>query len=126
MYIGWISTPGASSGTMNIVRPSCLGTSKSERVSMNTCDDSCAVDVNIFCPSITHSSPSRTDLHLAAAASDPESGSVYPSAIRTSPSIIPRTKRCFWSSVPTRSSVWHTSRVEPQPSRWKPRRAISW
>ena len=76
VHIGWISTPGASSGTRNIVRPSCLGTVKSERVSMNTCVDNCAVDVNIFWPSITHSLPSRTDLHLAAAASDPESGSV--------------------------------------------------
>ena len=32
--------------------------------------------VNIFCPLISHSSPSRSDRVLAAATSEPESGSV--------------------------------------------------
>ena len=61
---------------MNVVSPLCLGTSVLLRVSMKTWVPRWAVLVNIFCPLISHSSPSRSDRVLAAATSEPESGSV--------------------------------------------------
>ena len=45
--------------------------------------------VNIFCPLMTHSSPSRTERVLQAKTSEPPSGSVYPRQISVSPAAIP-------------------------------------
>ena len=66
---------GHRSGTRNMVRPLCLGTSGLVRARTKTCEQTWAVLVNIFWPLITHSSPSLTARVLAAATSEPESGS---------------------------------------------------
>ena len=73
---GWTSIPGVSMGTRNMVRPWCLGTSGSVRVSSRTQSDSWAMVVHIFRPSITHPSPSRTARVVIAATSEPWSGSL--------------------------------------------------
>ena len=73
---GRTSIPGVSIGTRNIVRPRCLGASGSVRVSRNTYWASWAIVVNIFCPSITQLSPSRTARVVTAATSEPASGSL--------------------------------------------------
>ena len=83
--IGCSSNPGADVGTRKNVRPWCLATSGSVRVSRNTHSDSSARLVKIFWPSMRQPSPSRTARVRAAATSDPESGSEYPSAISDSP-----------------------------------------
>ena len=67
VYTGWSSKPGESLGTRNMVRPLCLGTSGLVRARTKTCEQTWAVLVNIFCPLITHSSPSLTARVLARA-----------------------------------------------------------
>ena len=71
----WISTPGASIGIRNMVRPLCLGSVGSVRVIRKAYWQFWALVVKIFCPLMTHSSPSRTARVLAPAMSDPPSGS---------------------------------------------------
>ena len=73
---GWRSNPGVLSGTRKRVRPLCLGRAGSVRVSRKTWVANWALEVKIFCPLMTHSSPSRTARVLAPAMSDPPSGSV--------------------------------------------------
>ena len=59
-----------------MVSPLCLATSWLVRARRNTKLASWASVVNIFCPLMTHSSPSRSALVLMEATSDPESGSL--------------------------------------------------
>ena len=73
---GWRSNPGELVGTRNMVRPLCLGSAGSVRVRRKTCVAYWALEVKIFCPLMTHSSPSRTARVFALAMSDPPSGSV--------------------------------------------------
>ena len=73
---GCRSKPGELVGTRNMVSPLCLGSDVSVRVIRKTCVANWALEVKIFCPLITHSSPSRTARVLALAMSDPPSGSV--------------------------------------------------
>ena len=55
--------------------PRCLGASGSVRTSANIMFESCAPEVQIFCPLITKSSPSRTARVCSEARSEPEPGS---------------------------------------------------
>ena len=74
--MGWISMPGVSSGTRNMVSPLCLATVGSVRVSRKTYCARCAPLVNIFWPLMTQWSPSSTARVCAAATSEPDCGSV--------------------------------------------------
>ena len=65
----------------------------------------CAADVQIFWPSMIHSSPSRIALVATLVRSDPALGSEYPWQNRYSPLRILGRKWVFWSSVPYWSNV---------------------
>ncbi|BCO35865.1 hypothetical protein MHEC_22980 [Mycobacterium heckeshornense] len=67
--------------------------------------------VNILEPLITHWSPSRTARVVAAATSEPHSGSVKPNAMVMSPFIAPPRIRSFISGVPTARMIDATMRV---------------
>ena len=69
------STPGWSMGTSRNVRPLCLGTPGSVRAITKIQLAVAPADVQIFCPLITHSSPSSTARVRTPARSDPASGS---------------------------------------------------
>src|SRR5215208_5644037 len=81
----WISMPGESRGTRDMVRLLCCGASGSVLVIRKTYWQLCAPVVNIFEPLITHESPSRTARVLHVAMSEPPSGSVYPRHNRMCP-----------------------------------------
>src|SRR6476646_3498979 len=86
--IGWISTPGLSSGTRNMVRLWCLGASGSVFVTRKTYCALWAFEVNILEPLMIQTpfpEPSRTARVLHVATSDPPSGSVYPRQSRNLP-----------------------------------------
>ena len=75
----WISTPGESSGTRNMVRFRCLRPSGSVLVSRKQYWALCAFEVNILEPLIIQApvpEPSRTARVLQVATSEPPSGSV--------------------------------------------------
>ena len=74
--IGWISMPGLSSGTRNMVRFLCLGASGSVLVIRKTYWALWAFEVNILAPLIIQASPSRSARVLQVATSEPPSGSV--------------------------------------------------
>ena len=73
---GRTSTPGWCMSMMKYVRPRCLGASGSVRVSSRPQRATWACVVHTFCPSTTHSSPSRTARVLSAARSEPAPGSL--------------------------------------------------
>ena len=75
ILIGRTSTPGWSIGTSRKVMPLCLGASGSVRARTKIQLALWAMDVQIFWPSITHSSPSRTARVPRLARSDPAPGS---------------------------------------------------
>src|ERR1700751_4332699 len=87
--MGWISTPGVSSGTRNMVRFLCFGALGSVLVSRNTYLALWALEVNILEPLITQLPPSRTARVLHVATSEPPSGSVYPRHSRVWPDNTP-------------------------------------
>ena len=58
--IRWTSMPGWWIGSMNTVRPRCLGTSQLVRARQSPQSDHQAPVVHTFDPLSTHSSPSRT------------------------------------------------------------------
>ncbi len=91
----------------------------------NTYAASCANVVNIFCPSMIQSSPSRTARVFAAATSEPESGSVYPRAKMISPARNGGRNLCFCSSEPTARMVRPTITDCPSPSVGTPARRSS-
>ena len=75
ILIGRTSTPGWSIGHSRNVMPLCFGTSGSVRVSTKIQLARCPADVQIFCPSITHSSPSRRARQPTLPRSEPAFGS---------------------------------------------------
>ena len=84
-----------------------------------------ALVVNIFCPLMTHSSPSRTARVWADATSEPDSGSLKPSTIRISARITRGRIACFCSSVPTARIILATAMVVPLPVCGAPARLSS-
>ena len=74
--MGCRSNPGELVGTRNMVMPLCLGSVGSVLVIRKIWVANWALVVKIFCPLMTHSSPSRSARVLALAMSDPPSGSV--------------------------------------------------
>ncbi len=67
--------PGRSMGTIIIEMPLCLGASGSVRTATQLWLAVCAPVFQIFCPLMTHSSPSRAARVLRLARSVPASGS---------------------------------------------------
>ena len=98
--------------------PLCLGASGSVRVSTKIQLAVSAADVQIFCPLITHSSPSSTARVPRLARSEPEPGSEYPWHQRSWPERMRGRKWLFWRSVPQCSRVLPTILI-PNPS-WGP------
>ena len=74
--IGRISMPGVSIGQMKYEMPLCLGTSGSVRAMRMPNCEIWAIDVQIFWPLTTHSSPSRTARVDRLARSLPAPGSL--------------------------------------------------
>ena len=73
--IGRISTPGASIGQMKYETPLCLAASGLVRAMRMPNVENCASDVQIFCPLMIHSSPSRSARVPRLARSLPAPGS---------------------------------------------------
>ncbi len=67
--------PGESMGTTNMLMPACGLASRSVRAARNMYLPQYVV-VQIFCPVMTHSSPSRTARVRSDARSEPASGSL--------------------------------------------------
>ena len=84
------SKPSVPSGTRNVVRPSWRSLSGSVRARRNTKSVTCALVVNIFCPSITHPSSTGRARVWTVATSEPASGSLMPRAMVASPRDDPR------------------------------------
>ena len=76
LRIGRTSTPGWCMSMMKAVRPLCFGASGSVRASSKPKRDLCAIDVQIFEPLTTHSSPSRSARVASPATSEPAPGSL--------------------------------------------------
>ena len=115
---GAISIPGASAGTMICVARLCGSASGSVTAMTIPNPAPSAPDENHLCPSITHSSPSRTARVLSPVGSDPDtSGSVIEKNERTSPATSGRSQRSFCSSVPK------CQRISPFPASgaWQPK-----
>ena len=72
---GRTSIPGESIGTMITEMPRCLGASWSVRTQSHSCVAMCARLFQIFCPLMTHSSPSRSARVFRLARSVPAFGS---------------------------------------------------
>ncbi len=88
--------------------PRCLETVGSVRASTKIQLARVANDVQIFCPSITHSSPSSAARVLRPARSEPAFGSENPWHHVSSPERMRGRNRCFCSSVPHFRSVLPT------------------
>ena len=80
--------PGADIGTRNTLRPSCFRPVRDVRVSRKIHWATRAYEVQIFCPLMTHPSPSRSADVRTDARSDPASGSLNPWHQITSPRVI--------------------------------------
>ena len=74
-WIGRISMPGDRISRKKKVSPSCFGRFGSVRTTMMPKSDRCAPEVQIFCPLMIQSSPSRSARVRNAARSDPPAGS---------------------------------------------------
>ena len=96
--------------------PRCFGASGSVRASMNIQSAYCAPEVQIFCPLITKSSPSRTARVCSDARSEPEPGSENPWHHCTSPERIRPRCSFFCSSLPCTMSVGPTIDVPMPPT----------
>ena len=83
--IGRTSMPGWSMGTRSMVMPRCRSASGSVRASRKIQLAVSASDVQIFCPSITHSSSSSRARVRSPARSEPASVSEKPWHQRCSP-----------------------------------------
>ena len=108
MRIGRTSTPGVSIGHSRNEMPRCLGAVGSVRASTKIQLARVANEVQIFCPSITQSSPSSTARVPRLARSEPAFGSEKPWHHVSSPERIRGRNRRFCSSVPHFSSVLPT------------------
>ena len=89
--------------TQNMVRPLCLGTSGSVRVTRMPKSENCAPEVHTFWPLMIQSpdpSGARTALVRAAATSDPPEGSENSWHQISSPRMAGPTKRCLSTSLP--------------------------
>ena len=106
--MGRTSTPGVSIGHNRNVMPRCLATVGSVRASTKIQLALVANDVQIFCPSITHSSPSSTARVVSPARSEPAFGSENPWHHESSPERIRGRNARFCSSVPHFNSVLPT------------------
>ena len=116
-----ISTPGVSAGTTICVARRCGSASGSVTAMTIPNAAPSAPDENHLCPSMTHSSPSRTARVRSVVGSDPgTSGSVIEKNERTSPAASGRSQRSFCSSVPK------SHRISPFPASgaWQPK--TSW
>ena len=96
--------------------PLCFGASGSVRAIMNIQWAYCAPDVQIFCPLITKSSPSRTARVCSDARSEPEPGSLNPWHHCTSPERMRPRCSFFWSSLPWTISVGPTIETPMPPT----------
>ena len=67
--------PGDFMSRKKKVSPSCFGTFGSVRTTMMPKSDRCAPEVQIFCPLMIQSSPSRSARVRSAARSEPPAGS---------------------------------------------------
>ena len=94
------STFGWWIGSMNTVRPRCLGTSQLVRARHSPQSDHHAPVVHTFEPLSTHWSPSRTAVVRAPATSDPPLGSDRNCIQSASPFKMAGKWRSFCSSVP--------------------------
>ena len=75
---GRTSTPGKVMSTKMHVMPLCFGTLRSVRTSSSHQFARCPKVFHVFCPLITHVSPSSTAEALSDARSEPASGSLNP------------------------------------------------
>ena len=92
------STPGVSAGTMICEARECAGASGSLTAITIPNAAPSAPDENHLCPSITHSSPSRTARVRSVVGSEPEtSGSVIEKKERISPATSGKSQRSFCS-----------------------------
>jgi hypothetical protein len=105
LRIGRTSTSGWCMSMMKAVRPLCFGASGSVRASSNPHFAWCAIDVQIFDPFTTHSSPSATARVASPATSDPAPGSLNSWHQISSAVKIGRRKRSRCSSVPRATMV---------------------
>ena len=95
---GRMSMPGVSMGTINQEIPLCFGASGSVRTSSSQYWATWAWLVQIFCPLMTYSSPSRTARVRRLARSEPAWGSEKPWHQQCSPLRIAGRWNCFCSS----------------------------
>ena len=102
------STPEAAVGTMKALRP--LAPSPSPVRAKTTARSAMgALEIHVFSPSRTHSSPSRRAVVASAATSEPASASLSANAAMVSPEATPGSQSRLWRSVPT-------SEIGPLPS----------
>ena len=110
--------PGESAGTMIWVARRC-GSASGSVTAMRIAKAAPSAPLeNHLCPSITHSSPSRTARVRSVVGSEPgTSGSVIEKNERTSPATSGSSQRRFCSSVPNRC------RISPLPASgaWQPK-----
>src|SRR6266542_6065527 len=90
------------------VMPLCFGASGSVRANKMPSSLWCAPELQTFCPSTTHSSPSRTARVRSPARSDPAPGSLNSWHHTSSPRSSEGRYRCFCASVPCAISVGAT------------------
>jgi hypothetical protein len=76
VFAGLIVMPAASMGTMNMLMPACIGLASLSVLAARNMYFPHQVVVQIFCPLMTHSSPSRVALVRSEARSDPALGSL--------------------------------------------------
>ena len=117
------STPGVSAGTT--ICDARAGGGASGSVTAITIPNAApsAPEENHLCPSITHSSPSRTARVRSVVGSEPgTSGSVIEKNERISPATSGKSHRSFCSAVPKR---WRISAL-PASGAWQPKTSCAY
>ena len=109
-----ISSPSASVGTMNIVRPSCLPPSVDVRATSRMCFEMWALEHHVFWPLTTQPFSVFSALQVRPPTSDPAPGSDIEIA-SSSPLITSPSSCCFCSSEPLRSRAAAVMIVVPKP-----------
>ena len=96
-----ISKPGAPAGTMNADKPRAPGASPVRANSVYT-SAMPPLDIHVFSPFNTKSSPSRVAVMVELATSDPDCGSVKAKAEIAFPARVSGNQACCCSTVPNR------------------------